>query len=188
MVLLELNKKTWEVEIAAELTYIVPFSTIISRDTSPTKDIAKKEIAYIWFMTDVKSDYMAYKDLSVRSDKIIIDMDFPRKWKLTPELQKAIDYCNSRKTVNELLFEGACIAALDVNDYLRSTKDLLNERTDKGAAVTSVTAITGALTKVPQIMRDLNAANQELIKEQKITEGRKKGEKELNTFEDGMPE
>lgn len=186
MKLLELNKTTWEVEIAPELAMIYPFSEIIKRDKSVTKDIAKKEIAYIYFMTDVKSEYLEYQDLNVRSDKIIIDIDFPEKWKLTEEIDKAIAYCNGKKTINEKLFEGACIAALDVNEYLRSTKDLLDERTDKGAAVTSVTAITGALAKVPVIMAQLNAASQELIKEQKLVEGRTNGSKELNIFEDGI--
>ncbi len=187
MKLLELNKTTWEVEIAAELAMIYPFSAIIERDKSKTKEVAKKEIAYIYFMTDVRSEYLDYQDLSVRSDKIIIDIGFPSKWKLTIEVEEAIKYCNDKKTINEKLYEGACIAALDVNQYLRTTKNLLEERTEKGSAVTSVSAITGALTKVPVIMAQLNAANQELIKEQKITEGRTKGSKELNIFEDKMP-
>lgn len=186
MKLLELNKTTWEVEIAPELVMVYPFSEIIKRDKSPTKDVAKKEIAYIYFMTDVRSEYLEHQDLNVRSDKIIMDIEFPEKWKLTEEIDKAIAYCNNKKTINERLFEGACIAALDVNEYLRTTKDLLEERTEKGAAVTNVSTITGALAKVPVIMAQLNAANQELIKEQKITEGRTKGSKELNLFEDGI--
>lgn len=187
MNLLELNKTTWEVEIAPEAAELEVFEKIIKRDRSVTKDLAKKEIAYIWFMTDVKSDYMAFKDLSVRSEKIIIDIDFPARWQPTKELQDAINYCNRQKTINEQLYEGACIAALDVNTYLRSTKDLLDERTDKGGVVTSITAITGALDRVPKIMANLNAANQELVKEQKMAEGRTKGSKELNLYEDQMP-
>ena len=35
-------------------------------------------------------------------------------------------------------------------------------------------------------MRDLTAAHNELIKEQKLTEGRTKGSKEFNLYEDGL--
>ena len=35
-------------------------------------------------------------------------------------------------------------------------------------------------------MANLNAAHTELIKEQKITEGRTKGKKTFNMFEDGL--
>ena len=71
---------------------------------------------------------------------------------------------------------------------MKDTKKLLEERTDKGAAVTNINSITGALSKVPSIMRDLTAAQTELIKEQKITEGRTKGSRTFNLFEDGLNE
>ena len=103
------------------------------------------------------------------------------------DLQEAIDLYKERTTtVNSALYESACLAAFEISEYLKDTKNLLQERTDKGAAVTNINTITGALSKVPSIMRDLTAAHTELIKEQKLTEGRSKGSKEFAIFEDGL--
>ena len=48
------------------------------------------------------------------------------------------------------------------------------------------TSVEPSLEKVPKIMSNLNSAHTELIKEQKITEGRTKGSRTFNMFEDGL--
>jgi hypothetical protein len=122
-----------------------------------------------------------------RATEIITDLGLPKTWKIDTVMQEAIDLYKQRSiTINSSLYSSACTAAFEISEYLKETRSLLEERTDKGAAVTNINTITGALSKVPAIMRDLNAAHTELIKEQKITEGRTKGSKELNIFEDGF--
>jgi hypothetical protein len=186
MKLLELNKNTYEVEIAPEAAAIGVFSILIKRDKSKNKEVVKKELAYIYHFGAVQSDYAYIIDLEERGKNIKRDLLFESKWKPDKELQAAIDYYIGRKTVNEILFESANISAMDISAHLRNTRALLAERTDKGAVVTDITKITSSLDRVPKIMANLNAAYQELVKEQKITEGRKKGEKELSIFEDGI--
>ena len=63
---------------------------------------------------------------------------------------------------------------------------LLNERTDKGSVVTPLNTITASLKAVPGIMKDLKTAHKEVITEQKEMEGRTKGSKTLNYFEEGI--
>jgi len=186
MELLTLNKQTWEVEISPGLALIHPFSTIITRDSSVKKESAKRDVAFVYFMTNVKSDYLQTKEIEIRTAEIKKDLGLPVTWTPDALIQEAITYCNRSKSVIEQLYEGSLVAAMDLNNYLRTTEKLLRERTPKGSAVTPVSTITGALSKVPIIMRDLNAANQELIKEQKLVEGRKKGSIEMNMFEDGL--
>ena len=84
------------------------------------------------------------------------------------------------------LYKSALKAADDVAKYLEMTDVLLAERTDKGSVVTPLSTVTASLKAVPIIMKDLKSAYKELITEQKEMEGRTKGSKTLNFFEDGL--
>ena len=187
MNLLQLNRESYRVEIAPELYTIDNFKVLISKDKTKNKDIATKEIAFIYFYSDIKSDYMYITDKDKRLIEIVKDLGLPINWKISKELQDAITLYEERSTtINSALFKSACTAAMEISEYLMGTKKLLEERTDKGAAVTNINTITGALAKVPSIMRDLNVAHQELVKEQRMLEGRKKGSKDFNIFEEGL--
>ena len=187
MRLLEFTKETYEVTFSPELLTIEVFGKLVARDKTKGKEVALKEISFIYFFADIRSDYMYITNEKDRIAEIKNDLGLPTKWVVDKDLQSAIDLYKKRSaTVNSSLYESACIAAIEISEYLKDTKKLLEERTDKGAAVTNINSITGALSKVPSIMRDLTAAQTELIKEQKITEGRTKGSKNLSIFEDGL--
>jgi len=187
MKLFEFNRENYEVTFSPELLTIEVFKKIIDRDKTKDKDISKKEIAFIYFFIDIKSDYMYITDKNARVKEIKNDLHLPDKWTIDKDIQTAIDLYEERSTtVNTSLYRSACIAAMEISEYLKTTKALLEERTDKGSAVTNINTITGALSKVPAIMRDLSAAQTEVIKEQKITEGRSKGSRVFNLYEDGL--
>ncbi len=126
-------------------------------------------------------------DEEVKKSQILENLHFPTGYKLDKDMLDAIEFYKKRSTtVVQTLYEGAVIAALDVNAYLRSTKELLEERSEKGGVVTSLASITTALKSVPDIMTRLRTAEKELVKEQKETEGRMKGSKQMGMFEDGF--
>ena len=189
MRLLEFTKETYEVTFSPELLTIEVFGKLVARDKTKGKEVALKEISFIYFFADIRSDYMYITNEKDRIAEIKNDLGLPTKWVVDKDLQSAIDLYRKRSaTVNSSLYESASIADIEISEYLKDTKKLLEERTDKGAAVTNINSITGALSKVPSIMRDLTAAQTELIKEQKITEGRAKGSRTFNLFEDGLNE
>lgn len=187
MNLFQLNRETYEVEILPETLSIDKFKKIVNKYKSKQKELIKKELSFIYHFCDIKSDYLYITDEVLRVEEIKKDLDLPKDWVISVELKEAIELYKERSTtVNSALYNSACLAAMEISEYLKDTKKLLEERTEKGAAVTNINTITGALAKVPSIMRDLTAAHQELVKEQKLLEGRKKGSKELNIFEDGI--
>jgi hypothetical protein len=186
MSLLTFNKENWVVEPTAEALVVDQFKKIVSRDKSKDKNIAKKELAFIYFYADVKSDHFGKSD-SDKFESIKLEVSLPKDWIIDEDLQIAIDfYKNRNQTINSTLYESAVISAREISSYLKDTKKLLEERTDKGAAVTNINTITGALQKVPQIMSNLNDAYKELVKEQLFSEGKKKGSREFNLFEQGL--
>ena len=57
MKLFELNRLTYEIDIAPEALLLEPFKRLIDRDKSKTNDMAKKELALIYHYCDIRSDY-----------------------------------------------------------------------------------------------------------------------------------
>ena len=81
---------------------------------------------------------------------------------------------------------GNLLWANDVSEYLRNTDVLLAERDDRGKPVTAVNTITSTINQVNKLMKDLKAAEKEVLKEQQEMEGRMKGSKQMSVFEEGL--
>lgn len=187
MNLIEFDKGTYSVKYSPLLLTLEPFKKIIDRDKTKGKEIAIKEISFIAFFADIRSDYMYIVSDEERARELVNDLELPKNWKIDTTIKQAIEFYTSRSTtVNSSIYKSACKAAIDISNYLNKTDALLSERDENGKVVTDISKITSALEKVPKIMANLNSAHTELIKEQKITEGRTKGSKTFNIFEDGL--
>jgi hypothetical protein len=187
MNLIEFDRENVEITYSPLLLTLKPFKKLIERDKTKDKTLAKKELAFISFYTDDRSIYMYIVDAKEREQELIKDLELPKTWKVDKEIQEAIILYKERSTtVNSSIYRSACKAAIDIANYLQTADILLAERDENGKVVTDIAKITNALEKVPKIMANLNTAHQELIKEQKITEGRSKGSREFNMFEDGL--
>ena len=167
---------------------LIPFKKILKRDKSRDKDRALKEMLFIYYYSDIKSDYLII-DSKFRIEEIKKDIGLPEDWKIDSVLQEAIDFYEERSlTVVGKLYKNALVAANDISDYLTKTKDLLEERDDKGKPVTTLTTIVGGISKIKTVMQDLKAAEKELIKERIETEGKMKGKQSMGMFELGLGE
>lgn len=165
---------------------LIPFKKILKRDKSRDKDRALKEMLFIYYYSDIKSDYLII-DSKFRIEEIKKDIGLPEDWKIDSVLQEAIDFYEERSlTVVGKLYKNALVAANDISDYLTKTKDLLEERDDKGKPVTTLTTIVGGISKIKTVMQDLKAAEKELIKERVEMEGKMKGKQTFGLFEEGL--
>ena len=165
---------------------LLPFKKILKRDKSRDKDRALKEMLFIYYYCDIKSDYLII-DSKFRKEEIIKDIGLPDDWKIDSTMQEAIDFYEERSlTVIGKLYKNALLAANDISEYLTKTKELLEERDDKGKPVTTLTTIVGGISKIKVVMQDLKAAEKELIKEKVETEGKMKGKQSFGLFEEGL--
>ena len=163
-----------------------PFKKILKRDKSRNKDLALKEMLFIYYYTDIKSDYLII-DIKLRKEEIIKDIQLPDNWKIDSIMQDAINFYEERSlTVIGKLYKNALLAANDISEYLTKTKELLEERDDRNKPVTTLTTIVGGISKIKVVMQDLKAAEKELIKEKIETEGRMKGQQQMGMFESGL--
>ena len=179
--------KSHSLHVSEEAWGLLPFKALLKRDKTKEKEIANKEMLFIYYYTDVRSDYVYITDDKTRAAEIKKDIGLPEKWEIDKVINEAIDFYNSKSvTPIAALYKSSLKAVNDISDYLKSTNALLNERTDKGSVVTQLSTITSSLKQVPGIMRDLKAAYKEVVAEQKEMEGRTKGSRTLGMFEDGF--
>ena len=186
MKLFELSKD-WVLHVSEEAWGIPVFKKILDRDKSKDKDKAMKEMLFIYFYCDIKSDYIITPE-EFRENEIKKDLGLPDKWKIDKVIEDAIKFYNEKtKSIIVHLYESSIQSANDVANYLKNTKELLEERNEKtGSPITTVSQITSALKGVPTIMKDLKSAYKEVVREAQDTEGKSKGRQEFNTFEEGF--
>ena len=173
--------------VSDEAWGLIPFRAILKRDKNRNKETAFKEMLFIYFYADIRSDYLYIVDNDIKRKEIVKDIGLPSDWKIDSVLQEAIDFYEERSlTVVGKLYKNALAAANDISEYLTKTKELLEERDDKGKPVTTLTTIVGGVSKIKTVMQDLKAAEKELIKEKIETEGRMKGQQAMGLFEAGI--
>jgi hypothetical protein len=179
--------KDWVISVREECWSLLPFKAILKRDKSRTKEIALKEMAFIYYYCDIKSDYLIITNDKLREAEIKKDIGLPNDWKIDAVMQTAIDFYESRSlTVIGKLYKNALKAANDVSEYLTQTDALLAERDDKGKPVNTITTIVSGIKQIKTIMADLRAAEKEVLREQHETEGQAIGSKTMGMFENGL--
>lgn len=179
--------RDFTLSVTEEAWGLLPFRAILKRDKSRTKELAFKEMLFIYYYTDMRSDYISISDNSVRYREIAKDIGLPDGWKIDDVIKEAIRYYDSMSlSPIARLYRSSLKAADDVSKYLEKTDELLEERTQNGGTVTTLAMVTGSLKSVPIIMRDLKAAYKEVLSEQKELEGRTKGVRTMGFFEEGL--
>lgn len=175
---LRVNEETWG---------LLPFKTILKRDKNRNKELAFKEVLFIYYYTDIRSDYVYIVDDKIREKEIIKDIGLPENWKIDIIILEAIKFYNSMSlSPIAKLYKSSLKAADDISKYLENADIILAERTDKGSVVTQLSTVTSALKSVPGIMKDLKSAYKEVLSEQIELEGKSKGSRNFGLFEDGL--
>lgn len=178
--------KNWELRVSEEAWGLIPFSKILERDDTEEKEIANKEVLFVYFWCDIKSDYLQI-DPAHREEEIKKDIALPDNWVKDEVIDAAIKLYETRSvSVVQKLYRQMLKAASDVGDYLENTDDLLAERDSNGRPVTDINKVTAAIEKAPKIMEQLNKAYKEVVKEQEDLENKRKGSRAFNVFESGL--
>jgi len=178
--------KDWKLVMEPEALEIQAFKVILDRDKSKQKEFAIKELLYVYFYCDIRSDFVILP-VKEREEAIKKELVLPNKWKQDKSIEEAIRVYNEySETTIQRLYKQAVKSVHDIGNYLEHTDELLAERDDRGKPVTDIGKITASVQRLPKLMADLKAAYKEVIKEQEEIEGKKKGSRTMNTYENGL--
>ena len=173
-----LKYEGYKVVIEPELLTLKPFKQIWVRDKTVNKDKALAEIAFIYFMTDPRSDYQYLVDDNERMEAIKEGEGLPAKWQPDKIVTEAMNFYMSFKPISALLLEDTRFMVDKYRKRLKAQEfDELEIKDLKEA---------GALIKqIPSLVRDLNEAEKALNSEMRDS-GRMRGQGEKTIFEDDL--
>ena len=180
-----LNLKNYQVEVTDEALLCKPIRDLLTKDTSPTKENFFTQCSIIYFMADPRSSYNYIVDEKERFDEIKKQEGLPKTYKITKELQTAIDaYKKSVQTTSSLLLEDARMAADKVRKFLREVDLTLLD--DKGKPVYTINTVTSALKMIPQLAKDITETERLVTKELEEASRMRGGDKNKAMYEDGI--
>lgn len=175
--------ENYQVIVEPEALKLLPFKKIYTRDRSSGKTRSDMEFSFIYFFCDTKSDYMYLTDEKERMKAIKEAIGLPKEWKPDKQLQKAMEFYSSFKTMSELLLEDTRVAVDKLRKQLRDIN--LGQTDDKGKLVYTLQSVTSTIKLIPSLVEDLNKAEKALSKEH-IEDGRMRGGAEKAIMEDSL--
>lgn len=173
-----LKYEGYKVVIEPELLTLKPFKQIWTRDKTVNKDKALAEIAFIYFMTDPRSDYQYLVDNKERMEAIKEGEGLPPKWEPDKVVKDAMEFYMSFKPISALLLEDTRFMVDKFRAKLRSIDfDSLEVKEFK--------EITGIVKQITPLVKDLDEAEKALNSEIRNS-GKMRGSGEKTIFEDDL--
>lgn len=175
-----LKFENYKIVIEPEFLALKPFREIWQRDKSKHKDRAIQEIAYIFFMSDPRSDYQYLVDEEERSKAIKEGEGIDSKWKPDKIVLDAITFYKSFKPTSALLLEDTRAM---INGYRLKLREITADMSNLD--IKEIKDLGAVIKQIPSLIKDLDEAEKALNSELK-TSGRMRGSGEKTLFEDGI--
>ena len=180
-----LEFENYEVRPTAEALLVRPIRRLYNADRSKQKEKFMQQLSYMFFMVDPRSTYAYIVDPEEREQQIIIQEGLPKDFKPSAELREAMDiYRQHTVTSSTKLLESTRVAVDALSEELNSTKERLQERTDKGAAVTKINDVMATLERVLKFSPQLQDLERKV--ESELRENTRARGVENSMFEDGL--
>lgn len=175
----------YEIKISDEALLVKPIRQLYNKDRSKSKELFLTQMSLLYFYTDPRSNYNYITDDKERLAAIIDQEGLPKDFKISKELQEAINvYSKLTQTSSSLLLQDSRLAIDKVREFLKTID--LKMTDDKGKPVYTINSVTTALKQIPQLAKDLVEAEKAVardIEESGRARG-KQGEKSL--MDDGV--
>jgi hypothetical protein len=173
--------KNNEVVYAPQVLAIGEFKDLWDRDKTKNKELANKELAFIYYSIDFRSIYTSYFG-EEKIERIKRDIRLPKTWKPDAKINAAIDKYNELSRTQSMgLLEDAEYAVERLRDYFR-TVDLT--KTDAtGKPLFTAKDLIGNLKNLGDVISGIKELKLEVLKEQQ-SGNMVKGNRQKSAFED----
>ena len=144
-----------------------------------------QQMSYMFFMVDPRSTYAYITDEKAREEMIIKQEGLPKDFHPSSTLVEAMKiYGEHTVTSSSRLLTSIRVAIEALVDEMNESKDILNERTDKGARVTKTNDLIQSINNVMKMIPQLQDLERKVAAEIQEKDTRAKGA-ENKLFEDG---
>jgi hypothetical protein len=182
MQLFQLRK--YQVIFEPQTMMLKPFADI--RDKNEDEDLTLKELSFIWFFTDVRSDFQSIIDEDIRKEEIIKAISLPKEWEPDETVIKGIKfYKEYSKTPSSSLYDASVKTVEFIEKELKNPEALLEKTDSRGNPIYKLDSLLTMLNKIPDAMEKLKKAKDQVIREME-EQSQLKGQKVKSMFEDGI--
>ncbi len=166
--------KDYRLNISDEAFLVKPIRKLFNSDRSVNKENFFKQMSYLYFMIDPRSDYSYIIDESERAQAIIEQEGLETKFKPSKELLEAMEiYKKLTTTTSTMLLQDTRIAVDKVRQFLRDV-DLNAVDAKTGRPIYTVSSVTTAIKQIPQLAKDL-METEKLVAKEIEEQGRARG-------------
>tara|TARA_R110000850_G_scaffold90138_3_gene192337 strand:- start:10484 stop:11071 length:588 start_codon:yes stop_codon:yes gene_type:complete len=172
------------VTFSPQALMIGPFKKIWDADESEDKINANLGLAFIYYMSDERSDFMHILDDDERAEEIKKFIDLPLSWNdKSKEVVRAIHYYEQLSvTTSTKLLQSTRLILQKIGSFLDNVNmEAVDERTKK--PIHDITKITSAVEKIPKLIKALSEIEKEVIKEKELKA--QSGNRTQSLFDDG---
>jgi hypothetical protein len=146
-----------------------PFKSIWDADESEDKMTATLEMAYVYYMADERSDFMHILDMDERAQEVKLWLDMHSGWSgQRKEIVRAIHYYTKlSETTSTKLLQSTRLVLQKISEFLDNIN--MNERDERTKKpIHDIGKITGAVEKIPKLIKAINEIEKEVIKEKEL--------------------
>lgn len=153
----------YNLTISEEAYLLKPFKAIWKRDKNRDKEVAKKELAFIYFMEDPRSDYQIYIDREERARQIRIGEGIKDSWKPDKVVEEAMKFYASFKSDAALLLEDMKVMVNKLRDQLKEID--LTKEDERGKPIYSIDSYTKIVTDLAKLTKVIDETEKSIARD-----------------------
>lgn len=173
--------ENYAITVSDDAYLVKSIRKLFNADKSKNKEKFFDQMTFIYFSSDVRSDYNYIIDDDERYEKII-EGEGLVGFKLTDDVKAAMDdYKRLTTTASAQLLLDTKIAIDKVRQFLRDVDLTLTD--DKGKPVYTINSVTSAIKVIPELAKNLKDV-EKIVNKEIEDSGRVRGGNEKKLFED----
>lgn len=155
-----LKYEAYKLTFEPNLLTLKVFKALHKRDKSRDKSNFIRELSFIYFFCDPRSDYQYLTDDNERIKAIIAGEGLSKDFKIDSLLKEAIDYYSSFKTTSALLLEDTRAM---IEGYRKKIKEVTTQMED--LEIKDIKDLGAIIKQIPSLIKDLDEAEKAVTKE-----------------------
>ena len=168
---------------------LIPLKAVWDRDKTKDKEVAKKELAFIYFTIDYKSDFQNEPEPEQRETEVIKHVfGNSSKWKPDKIVKEAQEFYKERqKTFSLKLLEDALIGLTSLSKYMRNinfNETKVNKATGTVEPKHDIKKYADTIRQVPALHTAIEDLRKAVEKEQEVN-NQLRGNREKAMYVDG---
>lgn len=172
------------VTFAPQALLLKPFKALWDRDKSEDKAKANDELAFIWYMEDVRSDFYDIIEEDERREEVLKFLtELPSTYKPDVAVQDATRFYRGSESVSVKILKDTMIM---VNNLRQEMVDMdFKERDSSGKPIHDKVKALALAEKIPHLLKDLKEIYREIEREAK-EQHLMRGDRLKSAFEAGI--